>query len=155
MREMHAPEIAASAWLNTPEPLRLEQLKGRVVALYAFQPRCQGCLQEALPQAKGLWRDYPRADLEVIGLHCPFESASRLDRDALEAMLAENGIEFPVAMDAEGTSWQPETFSRYSMQGTPTLVLIARNGKRRLQRVGYISDEDVRAAIEPLIGEQG
>jgi peroxiredoxin len=150
---MHAPEIAASAWLNTPEPLSLEQLKGRVVALYAFQSRCQGCLQAALPQARSLWTAFSRADLEVIGLHCPFESASRLDRAALEALLAEEGIEFPVALDADGASYQPETFSRYSMQGTPTLVLIARNGKRRLQSLGHVDDEQVRQAVQELIGE--
>jgi hypothetical protein len=153
MREIHAPEIAASAWLNTPEPLSLEQLQGRVVAIYAFQSRCQGCLHESLPQAKALWRDFARIDLEVIGLHCPFESASRLDRESLEAMLAGNGIEFPVAVDAEGAEWQTETFARYSMQGTPTLVLIGRNGKRRMQKLGHASDELVRQAIQELIGE--
>lgn len=150
---MHAPEIAASGWLNTPSPLSLEQIKGRVVAIYAFQSRCQGCLQKALPQAKELWREYPRTDLEVIGLHCPFESASRLDLDALTAMLAENGIEFPVAIDADGALWQTETFERYSMQGTPTVVLIGRNGKRRLQRLGHISGDDLRDAVETLIAE--
>lgn len=153
MREMHAPEIAASGWLNTAEPLSLERLKGRVVALYAFQARCQGCLLEALPQAKALWRDYPRTDLQVIGLHCPFESASRLDRESLASMLAENGIEFPVAMDADGAQWQTETFARYAMQGTPTLVLIGRNGKRRLQKFGHASDELVRQALHELIRE--
>lgn len=153
MREMHAPEIAASGWLNTPEPLSLEQLKGRVVVLVAFQARCQGCVNEALPQAKALWRDFARTDAEVIGLHCPFESASRLDRESLAAMLAANGIEFPVAMDSEGAQWQTETFARYSMQGTPTLVLIGRNGKRRLQKLGHASDEQVRQAIQALIEE--
>lgn len=153
MREMHAPEIAASGWLNTTEPLSLGRLKGRVVAIYAFQSRCQGCLNEALPQAKALWRDFARTHLEVIGLHCPFESASRLDRASLAAMLAENGIEFPVAMDAEGDLWQTETFARYSMQGTPTLVLIGRNGKRRFQKLGHASDEQVRQAVKALIEE--
>jgi len=151
---MPAPEIAASGWLNTSEPLTSDKLKGRVVALYAFQQKCQGCLELSLPQAKEVWETFSRDDVAVVGLHCPFESSSRSDKAALESFLQRQGIRFPVAMDADGADWQPETFSRYSMQGTPTLVLIGRNGTRRLQRMGHLPDLKLGAALQELIDER-
>jgi peroxiredoxin len=151
---MPSPEIAASGWLNTAEPLTSDELKGRVVAIYAFQQKCQGCLELSLPQAKEVWETFSRDDVAVIGLHCPFESSSRSDKAALESFLQRQGIRFPVAMDADGTDWQPETFSRYSMQGTPTLVLIGRNGTRRLQRMGHVPDLKLGAALQELIDER-
>ena len=35
-----APELAVSEWFNTPVPLTLEALRGRVVLLHAFQLLC-------------------------------------------------------------------------------------------------------------------
>ena len=35
-----APSWSTTEWLNTPEPLTLEQLRGRVVLLHAFQMLC-------------------------------------------------------------------------------------------------------------------
>ncbi len=151
---MPAPEIAASDWLNTAEPLDFDKLKGRAVALYAFQQKCQGCLELSLPQAKEVWETFSRDDVAVIGLHCPFESSSRSDKAALESFLLRQGIRFPVAMDADGDGWEPRTFARYSMQGTPTLVLIGRNGTRRLQRMGHVPDLKLGAALQELIDER-
>ena len=155
MREMPAPEITAVEWLNAPEPVRLEGLKGRVVAIFAFQQRCEGCVQHALPQARMLDSTYPKDDLAVIGLHCPFETSSRSGRAPLEQFLTDQGIAFPVAMDTDAGVWQPVTFSAYAMQGTPTIVLIGRNGKRRLQRLGHMEDAQLREAIDALISEPG
>ena len=155
MRERPAPEIVASAWLNTSEPLSLETLKGRVVILYAFQQKCEGCLHSALPQAKALHAEYSSSDLAVIGLHCPFAAASLANRGALEEFILQQGITFPVAMDADGPLWEPETFARYGMQGTPAVVLIGRNGKRRLQHLGTMNDGELRQAIQTLLSEPG
>jgi hypothetical protein len=58
-------------------------------------------------------------------------------------------------MDTDSGVWQPVTFSAYAMQGTPTIVLIGRNGKRRLQRLGHMDDAQLREAIDALINEPG
>src|SRR5690606_31811652 len=49
-----APEFEVAAWLNTPGPVTLASLRGRVVAVYAFQMLCPGCVTYALPQAKAM-----------------------------------------------------------------------------------------------------
>lgn len=47
-------DMDASEWLNTPEPLRLSALRGRVVVISAFQMLCRGCGEHSLPQAAKL-----------------------------------------------------------------------------------------------------
>ena len=47
-----APTWSTTEWLNTPEPLTLERLRGRVVLLHAFQMLCPGCVSRGIPQAQ-------------------------------------------------------------------------------------------------------
>ena len=44
-----APAWQVAAWLNTPAPLALAQLRGRVVLLHAFQMLCPACVGHAVP----------------------------------------------------------------------------------------------------------
>jgi hypothetical protein len=43
--------------------------------------------------------------------------------------------------------------SAYAMQGTPTLLLIDRAGRLRMQRFGHIDDLRLGAAIASLVAE--
>ena len=47
-----APPWTTTEWLNTPEPLAVEQFRGRVVLLHAFQLLCPGCVSRGIPQAQ-------------------------------------------------------------------------------------------------------
>jgi len=47
----------------------------------------------------------------------------------------------------------PVTFTRYGMQGTPTIVLIDRAGTARFQMLGRVDDLALGAAIGHLIDE--
>ena len=38
-----APPIDAVEWLNTPEPVRLEELRGKVVCIAFLRRLCPGC----------------------------------------------------------------------------------------------------------------
>ena len=68
-----APALQVSRWFNTPQPILLEGLKGRVVMVHAFQMRCPGCVQFATPQAQRVHDFFAPADVKVIGLHAVFE----------------------------------------------------------------------------------
>jgi len=39
-----APPLQVAQWFNTPAPLSLEALRGKVVVLEAFQMLCPGCV---------------------------------------------------------------------------------------------------------------
>ena len=47
-----APEWRTTTWLNSPEPLSLVRLRGRVVLLHAFQMLCPGYVARGIPQAQ-------------------------------------------------------------------------------------------------------
>ena len=150
-----APELKVTRWLNTPEPLSLDSLQGRVVLIEAFQMLCPGCVSHGLPQAKRVSETFSRDDVVVLGLHSVFEHHDAQGRpEALAAFLHEYRIAFPVGIDrpseAEGI---PETMAAYRLQGTPTLILIDRQGRLRKQAFGFQEDLRLGAEIMALLRE--
>lgn len=151
-----APPIEADQWLNSDSLLSLEAFRGRVLLIEAFQMLCPGCVAHGLPQAKWVLDTFPQSDVAVIGLHSVFEHHDAQNPSALAAFLHEYRINFPVAVDArDPAGFLPRTMAAYGMQGTPTLVLIDRQGRRRAQHFGQVSDLRLGAEIQTLIDESG
>lgn len=150
-----APEWQAECWLNAPAPVTLSELRGRVVLGLAFQMLCPGCVSHALPQMLRVRDAFASDDLAVLGLHSVFEHhEAQGSASALSAFLHEYRITFPVAIDArEAGERLPATMRVYAMQGTPTLLLIDRAGRLRLNRFGHLDDIRLGAAIATLIAE--
>lgn len=149
-----APPIAASLWLNTPAPLTLAQLRGRVVVLHAFQMLCPGCVSHGLPQAAEIQRSFDPRAVSVLGLHSVFEHHEAMTPTALRAFVHEYRLTFPIAIDQRSeTQPLPRTMLAYRMQGTPTLVLIDRWGRLRGQHFGAVADLVIGAEIGRLLTE--
>jgi peroxiredoxin len=149
-----APELQTSHWLNADSPISLASLRGRVVVLHAFQMLCPGCVSHGLPQATKTRETFPEADVAVIGLHTVFEHHAVMGVEALKAFVHEYRIDFPIGVDqASAGSDIPLTMQAYSMQGTPSLVLIDRKGIVRLQRFGRTDDMHLGALIGQLVME--
>jgi hypothetical protein len=149
-----APELQVASWLNAAQPLSLQQLSGKVVAIYVFQMLCPGCVSHGIPQAKAIRDAFDKRDVAVLGLHSVFEHHAVMNRDALEAFVHEYRIEFPVAIDQpSGHGPVPLTMERYQLRGTPTLILIDRQGRLRLSHFGRADDMKVGALIGQLVAE--
>ncbi len=149
-----APPLEVSQWLNTDTPLTLEALRGRVVVVEAFQMLCPGCVSHGLPQATRVAETFRSEDVQVIGLHTVFEHHDAQTPVALAAFLHEYRIRFPVAVDMPGEGrYLPRTMKTYDMQGTPTMVLIDRAGRRRAQHFGDVPDLLLGAEIMSLLRE--
>lgn len=150
-----APEFCVAEWLNADEPQTLSRLKGRVAMAIAFQMLCPGCVSHGLPQAQRVRAAFSKADVAVIGLHTVFEHhEAQGSKEALAAFLHEYRIDFPVGIDAQSKGGGlPQTMRAYNMQGTPTTILIDRDGRLRLQKFGHIEDLLLGASIATLLGE--
>jgi hypothetical protein len=149
-----APELQVASWLNTTEPLSLLQLRGKVVAIYAFQMLCPGCVSHGIPQAKAIRDTFAREDVAVLGLHSVFEHHAVMNREALKAFVHEYRIGFPVAIDQPSSNGRiPLTMERYQLRGTPTLILIDRQGRLRLSHFGRADDMKIGALIGQLVAE--
>jgi len=151
-----APPILASEWLNTPQPLTLEGLRGRVVAVECFQMLCPGCVSHGLPQASRIAQTFRPQDVAVIGLHCVFEHHAAQGPVSLAAFLHEYRIGFAVAVDMAGDPGPlPQTMARYGLEGTPSLLLIDRAGRLRARHFGAVPDLALGAEIMALVQESG
>ena len=53
-----APELAITRWFNTADNPTLEDLRGEVVVIEAFQMLCPGCVSHGLPQAKRIQESF-------------------------------------------------------------------------------------------------
>ena len=148
-----APALQTADWLNVDEPVSLDRLRGKVVMIEAFQMLCPGCVAHGLPLADRVHKTFGRDDLVVIGLHAVFEHhAAQGTREALEAFLHEYKYDFPVAIDRPSErSNLPQTMRAYRMQGTPTLILIDRQGRLRRQRFGHVPDLELGTDIASLL----
>lgn len=145
--------LHAAEWLNCDRPLTLGDFRGRVLAVEVFQMLCPGCVLHGLPQAQRIAAGFDAADVAVIGLHSVFEHHAANTRAALEAFLHEWRIRFPVAIDAPGTGPLPRTMEAWQLQGTPTLVLIDREGRMRARHFGQVSDLALGAELMALVAE--
>ena len=148
-----APDWCVSRWFNST-PLRLADLRGRVVVAHAFQMLCPACATHALPQMQRVQRMFPAGRLAVIGLHTVFEHHAEQGPSALEAFLHEYRYTFPVGVDAHaGSDPLPQTMRAYAMKGTPTLLLIDARGRLREQHFGLMDDLALGAALGGLLAE--
>ncbi len=150
-----APELEISQWMNSKQDIKLGDCLGKVVLIEAFQMLCPGCVEHGLPQAQKAYQLFSSDDLVVLGLHSVFEHHAAMGPESLKAFLHEYRITFPVGIDDPATDGPvPKTMARYQLQGTPSLILIDRQGRLRRQRFGMMSDLQLGAEIMALIREQ-
>ncbi len=150
----HAPELSVQTWFNTDRPLSLASLRGRVVALVAFQVLCPNSIAMAVPQARRIHDTFEPSDVAVVGLHATFEHHQAYSLPLLKAFIHEYRLKFPIGLDsanAEGPI--PHTMDRYGMRGTPSLVLIDRRGQIRKHAFGPAEDLRIGAEIGALTQE--
>ena len=149
-----APELDVSQWFNTSTGLTLADLRGEVVVIEAFQMLCPGCVTYGIPQAQRIQQAFG-ADLTVLGLHSVFEHHQAMQPVSLAAFLHEYRITFPVGVDAhEPGSDMPITMRRYGLRGTPSLVVIDRAGRIRVNQFGHGDDLLLGAELGRLLAEE-
>ncbi len=149
-----APELAVSQWFNTTTDITLAGLLGEVVVIEAFQMLCPGCVSHGVPQAQRLQQVFG-ADLTVLGLHTVFEHHQAMQPVSLEAFLHEYRITFPVGVDGQDPESDiPVTMNRYRLRGTPTLLVVDRAGRIRINEFGQPDDLMLGAALGRLLDEE-
>ncbi len=151
---VHAPELLVHSWFNTDRPLSLSGHRGRVVVLAAFQVLCPNSIATGIPQAQRIYETFAPSDVAVIGLHATFEHHDAFNSAVLKAFVHEYRLKFPIGIDQPNpASPIPMTMERYKMRGTPSLVLIDRQGLVRKHTFGHVDDLRLGAEIGALLQE--
>ena len=142
-----APELAnIMGWLNSP-PLRLEQLRGRVVFLDFWTYSCINCVR-TIPYVNELHRKYSSDEgLVIIGVHTP-EFEFEKDESNVRGAARKLRIEYPVALDSENTTWK-----LYGNRYWPRQTLIDYAGQVRYEHIGEGGYEEIEQQVVGLLKE--
>lgn len=126
-----APELHNTSWLNADHPLRLSELRGRVVLLNFWVFTCYNCTN-TVPSLVEFDRTYRTRGLTIIGIHTPEfpPYAGEHDRGNLARALARYHIVYPNAQDNDNATW-----NAYGIRYWPSFVLIDKRG--RIRYTGY------------------
>ena len=141
-----APELTNSIWLNTDSPLRLADLRGKVVGVEMWTFGCINC-QHVIPSLKSWYAQYKDQGFVLIGNHFP-EFSSERDLGNLKHAVAQAGIEYPVAQDNDGATW-----NAYGNSYWPALYLIDKRGRIRYVHIGEGAYAETEAHIKGLLAE--
>lgn len=94
--------VGISDWINSP-PLKLSDLKGKVILIDFWTYSCINCLR-SIPYIKSWYRKYHDKGLIVIGIHTP-EFDFEKDLPNVTAAVRRDGILYPVALDNQFKTW--------------------------------------------------
>ncbi len=117
-----APEFPTDAeWVNTDRPIRLQQLRGRLVLLDFWTYGCINCLH-ILSDLKRLEATFER-ELVVLGVHtAKYDNESA--RAHIQQAISRHDITHPVMNDRDQHMW-----NAYRVSGWPTQILIDPTGR--------------------------
>ena len=141
-----APALAHGDWINS-EPLKLENLRGRVVLIEFWTFGCINC-RNTLPFVKS-WHDrYREKGLTVIGVHSPEFAEERIVEN-LRRQVVSLGINYPVVSDNDYQTW-----NAYNVQAWPTMFLLDKQGRIRWKHVGEGDYDETERVIQKLLAEK-
>jgi thiol-disulfide isomerase/thioredoxin len=141
-----APALAAGDWINS-EPLKLNELRGRVVLVEFWTFGCYNC-RNTVPFVKS-WDDRYRAKgLTVIGVHSP-EFDEERNVESLRKAVSSLGIDYPVVTDNDYQTWKA-----YKVEAWPTLFLLDKQGRIRWTHVGEGDYDEAERQIQTLLAEK-
>jgi thiol-disulfide isomerase/thioredoxin len=144
---IHAPDFSPSTWINTPEPLSLADLRGRVLLVDFWDFTCINCLR-GLPYLREWQARYEETGLTIVGVHTP-EFAFARNPAVVRSAAGRLGVRYPVVLDNDQQLW-----TAYATNCWPTLHLIDPQGYIRWKREGEGGYDDTERAIHELLRER-
>lgn len=144
---IRAPEISSDTWLNSG-PVRLQDLRGRVVLVEFWTFGCRNC-HHVEPYIKGWYKQFHNAGLEVVSIHSPEFSYER-EVENVRQYVSREAISYPVLIDNDFLNWE-----RFNNRFWPTLYLIDKYGYIRFMKIGEGEYRVMEQYIRNLLEESG
>lgn len=145
-----APEFTHSSqadWLNS-RPLRLAELRGKVVLVEFWAFECVNC-RRTQPWLHAIQQRYADKDFVIVSVHTPELPEERSPANVRTAV-AEQKITNPVMIDGDYSYW-----NAMENQAWPAFYLIDRHGRIAERAIGEMHIGQSRAAeLERAIEEQ-
>jgi peroxiredoxin len=135
-------------WTNTDKPLKLEELRGKVVLLELWRANCKHC-QHAAPIIENYAERFKNQGFQVVGVHCSAEKGSiEYDWAAVKKAMQNYGIKYPVAFDEKRA-----IFDLFKAKQFPTFIIIDRQGIIRYAHEGMTPPlaRELEAAVKQVL----
>jgi DNA-binding beta-propeller fold protein YncE len=143
---VRAPELEGGhGWLNTNHPLKLADLRGKIVLLDFWTYCCINCMH-IIPELKKLEAKYSK-ELVVVGVHSA-KFLNEKETDNIRHAILRYEISHPVVNDSDFAIWQS-----YGVHAWPTQVLIDPEGYAFNFYSGEGNYDEIDANIDQLITE--
>jgi thiol-disulfide isomerase/thioredoxin len=136
--------LHAADWVNGR--VTSAQAAGKVVLLDFYTFECINC-KHTEPNLRSLYGATSRADLIILGVHCP-ETPYEHDRSNLLSSLTDQGIKWPVIVDNDFAVW-----NAFGVDAWPTQMIFDRHGVLQRTIVGEGSDAELNAEVAKLIAQ--
>ena len=143
-----APELVGTQeWINS-DPLKIEELRGKVVLIDFWTYTCVNCIR-TLPYLKVWHSKYSDDGLVIIGVHTP-EFKFEHDIDNVRQAVSDYSVNWPVVQDNNFDTW-----NAFNNRYWPAKYLIDQNGVIRYNHYGEGAYAETEAMIRELIEETG
>ncbi len=150
-----APDLVVSQWIDQ-KPIKLADLRGRVVLLDFWAPWCGPC-RRAFPHLRGLHEKYQDKGLTILGLTNYYGHAEGRELKPAEELKYlrdfKKKFELPYGIAVADSG---DNDSHYGVSSIPSAFLIDRRGVVRYIALGSDKQEEtaLSAMIEKLLQEQ-
>jgi cytochrome c biogenesis protein CcmG, thiol:disulfide interchange protein DsbE len=121
-------------------PLSLETLRGKVVVMNFWASWCNPACYDEAPALERAWRTYRDRGVVVVGVDMQDTT------EAAQTFIGRFGLTFPNAPDTGG-----KVAVDYGVYGVPETFFVGRDGVIRAKHVGALTDDVIRATVEPLL----
>ena len=140
-----APELVGNQeWINS-QPLKIDELKGKVVLIDFWTYSCINCIR-TLPFLKNWYEKYSDKGLVIIGVHTPEFEFEKDYKNVLNAVKKFN-ITYPVVQDNNYETWK-----NYKNNYWPRKYLINKEGYIVYDHIGEGAYSETEKIIVHLLG---
>lgn len=133
-RIYRAPEFeGVTAWINS-EPLKMADLRGRVVAVHFWTHVCINC-RNNYPQMHRWYERFADDDVVMVGIHTP-EVQSDRKLENIRAAAVRDQLNYPIAVDNDLKNW-----TNWDNHVWPSVYLVDKDGFIRYWWYGELGEE--------------
>lgn len=142
-----APEFTGvTGFVNTPAPIKLADLRGKVVLVHFWTYTCSNCIH-TIPYLNDWYQKYSNKGLVIVGVQTPeFDDEKNIDN----VKTAVNGfqIKYPVILDNNYANW-----NAYGNNYWPRDYLVDNQGDIRYSHIGEGGYDQTEQMIQSLLAE--
>lgn len=142
-----APEFTGvTGFVNTPAPIKLADLRGKVVLVHFWTYTCSNCIH-TIPYLNDWYQKYSNKGLVIVGVQTPeFDDEKNIDN----VKTAVNGfqIKYPVILDNNYANW-----NAYGNNYWPRDYLVDNHGYIRYNHIGEGGYNQTEQMIQSLLAE--